>query len=170
MMISLVLAVSENGVIGKDNTMPWHLPADLKHFKRVTLGHTIIMGRKTYDSIGKPLPRRRNLVITRNQDWKAEGAEVFHSLEDAIAACEGEEEVFVIGGATIYQQALDADLVDRIYLTRIHEDFEGDTFFKLPEEGQWRETERETHQPDEKNKYVYSFFTLESESHAMSGT
>lgn len=161
MIISLILAASENGVIGKDNQLPWRLPADLKHFKRVTLGHTVIMGRKTYDSIGKPLPQRRNIVITRNPEWKAEGIEVCHSLKSAIAACEGEEEVFVIGGATIYRQALEANLVHRIYLTRIHEDFDGDTFFKLPNADKWEEVVRETHQPDEKNKFVYSFMTLE---------
>jgi dihydrofolate reductase len=163
MIISLVLAVSENGVIGKNNQLPWRLPADLKHFKKVTLGHTVIMGRKTYDSIGKPLPQRRNIVITRNQEWKADGTEVFNSLEAAIEACEGEEEVFVIGGATIYKKVLEENLANRIYLTRIHENFDGDTFFKLPNADSWTEIERETHQPDEKNQYVYSFFTLESE-------
>ncbi|MEM0996166.1 MAG: dihydrofolate reductase [Bacteroidota bacterium] len=161
MIVSAVLAVSENGVIGKDNQLPWRLPADLKYFKRTTIDHTVIMGRKTYDSIGRPLPRRRNLVITRNRDWTADGVEVVHGLTEAIAACAGESEVFIIGGATIYERAFAEGLVTRLHLTQVHADFAGDTFFTLPEADTWRVISQVRHESDEKNPYAYSFLVLE---------
>jgi dihydrofolate reductase len=162
MIISFVVAIAENNAIGKDNGLLWHLPADLKHFKQITNGHTIIMGRKTFDSMGKPLPNRRNIVITRNADLKIEGAEVTTSLDDALALCKTEEEVFIIGGAEIYKEALDK--TDRIYLTTVHQRFEGDAYFPELDRNKWVETAREEHQRDEKNKIAFTFSTLEANS------
>lgn len=127
MALALIAAVARNGAIGQGGSMPWHLPADLQRFKRTTLGAPIIMGRKTWDSIGRPLPGRRNIVITRNPQWQAPGAETAESLRAALALAEGAEQVFVIGGAQIYAEAL--PLADRLLLTEIDADFEGDTFF-----------------------------------------
>lgn len=157
--LSLVVAVSENNAIGKNNQLLWHLPADLKHFKQITSGHTIIMGRKTYDSIGKPLPNRRNIVITRQQNLQIEGVEVVGSLEEAVALCANENEVFVIGGAEIYKTAL--PLAQKIYLTTVHQSFEADAFFPEINPNEWTETEKESHSPDEKNAFSYTFSTLE---------
>lgn len=158
MIISIIVAIAQNHAIGKDNKLLWYLPNDLKHFKTITSGHTVIMGRKTYDSVGKPLPNRRNIVITR-QRIDIAGCEVVNSLEEAIALCKTEEEVFIVGGAEIYRQAM--AVTNRIYLTIIHQDFDGDTYFPEIEENKWKETEREDYQPDEKNKLAYSFITLE---------
>ncbi len=157
MIISLIVAVSTNNVIGKNNQLIWHLPADLKHFKQLTTGHTVFMGRKTYDSIGKPLPNRRNVVISRSVD-KITGCEVATSLEEALQLTQQENEVFVIGGAEIYRKAL--PLAHRIYLTQIHQDFDGDTFFPSIDFQSWQETSREDFSPDEKNAFSYSFITL----------
>jgi len=157
MIVSLIVAVSTNNVIGKNNQLIWHLPADLKHFKQLTTGHTVFMGRKTYDSIGKPLPNRRNVVISRSVD-KIEGCEVAASLEEALQLSQEEKEVFVIGGAEIYRQVL--PLAHRIYLTQIHQDFDGDTFFPSIDFQSWQETSREDFSPDEKNPFSYSFITL----------
>ena len=159
MIVSLVLAVSENGVIGRDNQLPWHLPADLRFFKQLTTGHTVIMGRKTYDSIGKPLPNRRNVVVSRKVGYAIDGVEVFESLGAALKACIGEDEVFIIGGGTIYAKALDLDIVDRIYMTLVHADFEGDTKFEVPIAKHWLTDHVERHGADEKNAYAYSFIT-----------
>src|SRR5271165_6767188 len=126
MKISIVVAISENHVTGKDNKLLWHLPNDLKHFKEITTGHTVIMGRKTYDSVGKPLPKRRNIIITR-QPITIEGCEVVNSIEAALVLCKDENEVFIVGGAEIYKQSI--KLTDRIYLTIVHKKFEGDSFF-----------------------------------------
>jgi len=158
MTISIIVAIAQNHAIGKDNKLLWYLPNDLKHFKTITSGHTVIMGRKTYDSVGKPLPNRRNIVITRQQITIA-GCEVVNSLEHALALCNTEEEVFIVGGAEIYRQAM--VLTNRIYLTIVHKSFDGDTYFPEIQENIWVETEREDHQPDEKNKIPYSFITLE---------
>ena len=160
MIVSMVLAATDGGVIGRDNDLPWRLPADLKHFRRITIDHSVIMGRKTFDSMGKPLKRRRNIVVTRNQDWNAEGVEVFHGLSEALQACVGEEEVFIIGGSTIYNQALELGMVDKIYLTRVHGKFDGDTFFRLPNPERWELVEKERHEADEKNECAYTFQTL----------
>ncbi|MEM9171153.1 MAG: dihydrofolate reductase [Pseudomonadota bacterium] len=136
MIVSLIVAVSDNGVIGKDNALPWRLPADLKYFKRVTMGKPIVMGRKTWESIGKPLPCRRNIVVTRNVDFAADGAEVVNSLEAALASLNEMTEVMIIGGAQIYAAAMTH--VDRVYLTRVHVDIEaGDAFFPTLDESQW---------------------------------
>lgn len=157
--ISIVVAISENNAIGKDNQLLWHLPADLKHFKNITTGHTIIMGRKTYDSIGKPLPNRRNIIITRQKGLNIEGVEVVNSLDEALALCESEAEVFIIGGAEIYKQAVAVS--HRIYLTRVHQEFEADAFFPELDNETWKEVEKVDHLPDEKNKFAYTFSTLE---------
>lgn len=158
MTTSIIVAIAKNNAIGKDNKLLWYLPNDLKHFKDVTTGHTVIMGRKTFDSVGKPLPKRRNIVVTR-QPITIEGCEVVSSIEAALALCAGEEEVFIVGGAEIYRQAL--HLTNRIYLTRVDQDFDGDTFFPQLNPNEWEEKEREDFEPDEKNKYRYSFITLE---------
>ena len=161
MIVSMVLAASENHVIGKDGDLPWRLPADLRFFKQLTTGHTIIMGRKTFDSIKKPLPNRRNVVITRQKGLEIEGCDVYNSLGEALKSAVGEEEVFIVGGATIYQKALDLDIADRIYLTVVHDHFEGDTFFEVPKGGKWNEVSRERHAADEKNPYDYTFLVRE---------
>jgi len=158
MIISIIVAIGENNAIGKNNQLLWHMPADLRHFKNKTAGHTIIMGRKTFDSVGKPLPNRRNIIVTR-QNITIPGCEVVKSIDDAIALCKGEDEVFIGGGAEIYREAIDK--TDRIYLTIIHKIFDADTFFPEIDFTQWVETEREDHQPDDKNKLPYSFITLE---------
>jgi dihydrofolate reductase len=158
MTVSIIVAIGENNAIGKNNQLLWHLPADLRHFKNITSGHTIIMGRKTFDSVGKPLPNRRNIVVTR-QDIKIEGCEVVKSIDEAIALCKGEDEVFIGGGAEIYRLAMAK--TDRIYLTIVHEVFDADTFFPEINFSEWVETAHEDHQPDEKNKLSYSFITLE---------
>jgi len=158
MIVSSVVAISENHVIGKDNKLLWYLPNDLKHFKNITTGHTVIMGRKTYDSVGKPLPRRRNIIITR-QNITVEGCEVVNSIEAALALCKGEDEVFIVGGAEIYRQAM--HLTDRIYLTIVHQQFEGDSFFPEIDKSVWHEVSREDYEPDEKNSLPYSFITYE---------
>lgn len=161
MQVSIIVAMANNNAIGKDNKMPWHLPADLKHFRQLTTGHYIIMGRKTYESIGKPLPNRTSVIITRNTDYKAEGGVVVESIEEALEKAKGagEKEVFIIGGAQIYEQTI--SMANRIYLTKIDADFEADTFFpKLSKE--WKEAgKKEVFSPDEKNAYTYSFLTLE---------
>jgi dihydrofolate reductase len=158
MITSIIVAIAKNNAIGKDNKLLWYLPNDLKHFKDVTTGHTVIMGRKTYESVGKPLPKRRNIVVTR-QAISIEGCEVVPSIEAALALCADEEEVFIVGGAEIYRQSI--PLTDRIYLTKVDQDFDGDTFFPELNAAEWKETERENFEPDDKNKLKYSFITLE---------
>jgi len=158
MTISIVVAISENRAIGKDNKLLWYLPNDLKHFKAITTGNTVIMGRKTYESVGKPLPNRRNIIITR-QDIAIEGCEVVNSIKAALELCRTEREVFIVGGAEIYKQSL--HLTDRIYLTVVHKQFEGDSFFPEIKKTDWLQVSREDHQPDEKNSLPYSFITYE---------
>ncbi|OAQ38333.1 dihydrofolate reductase [Pedobacter psychrophilus] len=158
MGLSLIVATdSENG-IGKNNQLLWHLPNDLKFFKKTTSGHTVIMGRKTYDSIGKPLPNRRNIIITRKKDLKIEGVEVFNSLEKALNACANEEQAFVIGGGEIYREAL--PLIHQIYLTKVHHQFNADTFFPSIDALDWEVIFKEDHQKDEKHAFDYSFLIL----------
>ncbi|MEV3821011.1 type 3 dihydrofolate reductase [Aeromonas dhakensis] len=159
MMISMIAAMAHDRVIGLDNQMPWHLPADLAHFKRVTLGKPVLMGRKTFESIGRPLPGRRNLVISRNPDYRADGVEVIDSVDAALALLAGSDvaELMVIGGGHLYGQLLPR--ADRLYLTRIDLAVEGDTCFPAFDEGDWSCIERESHQPDEKNPHPYRFET-----------
>jgi len=158
MITSIVVAISENHAIGKDNKLLWYLPNDLKHFKEITSGHTVIMGRKTYESVGKPLPNRRNIIITR-QNITIEGCEVVNSIEAALALCADEAEVFIVGGAEIYKQSM--HLTDRIYLTIVHKDFDGDSYFPEINPNDWHETARDDHEPDAKNALPYSFITFE---------
>jgi len=158
MITSIIVAISENHVIGKDNKLLWHLPKDLKHFKDITTDHTVIMGRKTYDSVGKPLPKRRNIIITR-QTVTIKGCEVVNSIDDALKLCTDENEVFIVGGAEIYKQAM--KLTDRIYLTIVHKNFDGDSFFPEIDDAEWKEVSREDFEPDAKNLIPFSFITLE---------
>lgn len=157
MILSLLVAASENNVIGKDNKLPWHLPNDLKYFKNLTWGMPILMGRKTFDSIGKPLPGRKSVVITRNEDWQHEGVAVVHSVEEAIKKAEdlGAKEIFVVGGAEIFQSALPA--ANRVYFTLIHKAIEGDTFFPPLLKSEWRLVSERFCEADEKNAYDHSF-------------
>jgi dihydrofolate reductase len=158
-MLSLIVAAGENNEIGKNGRMPWHLPADLRHFKTITLGKPVIMGRRTYESIGKPLPQRRNIVVTRDLAWRAEGCETAHSLPEALVMAAGEPELMLIGGGQLYREALPR--AQRIYLTRVHATFDADTFFPVLDVTQWREVAREAHPVDESNTYACSFLLLE---------
>jgi dihydrofolate reductase len=161
MTISLIVAVSENLVIGKDGDLPWHLPADLRHFKNTTMGHHLIIGRRTWDEVGGPLPGRKMVVITRSRTFSAEGATVVHSLEEALEAAADDSEPFIGGGAYIYRMALARDLVDRLYITRIHAEVEGDTFFPEVDFEDWNLLSEEHHEADEKNEHPYSFLVYE---------
>ena len=159
MKLSIIVAAAANGVIGRDNQLPWHLPADLRHFKQTTMGKPILMGRKTWESIGRPLPGRTNIVITRDSDYSAAGCVVVNSIDAAMEAAGSEDEIMVIGGAELYRQVLPR--TDSVYLTRIHEDFEGDTVFPELNTSEWREVERADQQPDENNPHDYSFIRLD---------
>lgn len=156
-MISFILAMDENRVIGKDNQLPWYLPEDLKYFRRVTMGNPIVMGRKTFDSIGKPLPGRENIILTRNQDYACDGCTVFYHIDDFLTACREhpDKEYFVIGGAEIFNVLLPN--VDRLYITQIHHQFDGDTYFTTLEMNDWELVSREQGIKDEKNPYDYEF-------------
>mgnify|MGYP001615647395 FL=1 len=159
MIISLIAAIARNRVIGKDNALPWKLPADMRRFKQLTIGKPIIMGRKTFESIGRPLPDRMNVIITRNKDFHAEGCTVVHSLDEVITSVGEAQEVMVIGGSSVFQQFL--PYAKRMYLTIIDEDIEGDVLFPEFDINEWHEQERIEYQPDEKNAYRYVFVTLE---------
>jgi dihydrofolate reductase len=141
--ISLIAALARNRVIGREGSLPWHLPEDLRRFKALTLGHPILMGRRTWESIGRPLPGRRNVVITRQAGYAAPGAEVFHDLESALAAVAGATEVFVIGGGEVYAAAL--PVADRLHLTELHDEVEGDALFPPFDPAGWAQTSRERH-------------------------
>ena len=159
MILSLVVAMAENRVIGRDGDLPWRLPEDLKHFKRVTMGKPVIMGRKTWDSLYvKPLPGRRNIVVTRNLDFSADGAEATGSIEDALALVDRDEEAMVIGGATLFEAALTS--AQRFHLTEVHADIKGDTRFPAFDRASWREVTRETYPAADGNP-AYSFVLLE---------
>jgi dihydrofolate reductase len=161
MLISAIVAAARNGVIGKDNQIPWYLPADLAYFKHRTLGHCIIMGRKSFRSIGRPLPKRTNIVVTRDPFFQADGVVVTHSVREALeyAFEQGEAEVFIIGGGEIYRQSMDE--WDRIYLTEVDLEPEGDVFFPTINPEEWQEVWRETHEPDEKNEAGWAFVVME---------
>jgi dihydrofolate reductase len=160
MIVSIIVAVAENLAIGKDNKLLWHLPSDLKFFKNKTMGHHIIMGRKTYESIGKALPGRVSVIVTRNKEYKVEDCVVVHSLKEAIdfAKSEKEMEAFVIGGAELINESL--EFADKIYLTEVKESFEADVFLKPIDKSKWKEELREDYKSDEKHKYDYSFVEL----------
>lgn len=161
-MISIIVATAENGVIGKDNQLLWKLSADLKQFKILTTGHSVIMGRKTFESIGRPLPNRTNIVISRQKDLiLPEGVLKVNSLESAIETAKnyaGNEEIFIIGGGNVYEQAL--KITDKIYLTEVKASIEGDAFFPALNIDEWKETARISHQKDEKNEYDFDFVEL----------
>jgi dihydrofolate reductase len=159
MRFSMIAAMAQNRVIGINNTLPWRLPADLAHFKALTMGHHILMGRKTFESLGKPLPGRTSVVITRDLDYRAPGCVIVHSLAAAMQACQGDEEAFFIGGADLYRQAMASST--RIYLTEVQSRTEGDAWFPEIDFEQWQETNRESHQADEKNQLNYDFVIYE---------
>ncbi|MGM8216399.1 dihydrofolate reductase [Bacillaceae bacterium W0354] len=157
-MLSVIVAMDENNVIGYQNDLPWHLPNDLKRFKRITTGHTIVMGRKTYESIGRPLPNRQNIIMTRDSHFTAEGCTVIHSWEE-LNQYLNDEELFLIGGAELIKQAI--PIVDRLYLTIIHHSFEGDTYFPNLNMDDWEVVEKVEGIVDEKNKYPHTFYTYD---------
>lgn len=158
MKISLIAAMGKNKVIGKNNSLPWHLPADMKRFRELTRNKPIIMGRKTYESIGRPLPDRKNIIITKDKSYRAEGCIIAHSINEALSSAEGADEVMIIGGANVYRQFL--PIADKIYLTIIGKDFEGDAYF--PQYGnEWREVKKEDCKADAQNPHNYSFLVLE---------
>ncbi len=159
MRISAICAMSENHVIGKNNRLPWHLPADLAHFKKITWGKPILMGRKTYESIGRPLPGRCNVVITSNKDYQAAGCVIVHSVEQALEATKDSDEIFIIGGALLYQRTL--PLIQRLYVTLIHQHIEGDTFFPELKREEWQEVGRTDHDADSNGAFSYSFIVLD---------
>jgi dihydrofolate reductase len=160
MKISLIVAMASNRVIGLNNQMPWHLSADLKKFKSITLGNPIVMGRKTFESIGRPLPGRSNIVISRNPDYNQTGCVVVNDLDSAlISACQLAKEIFVIGGSALYEALLPR--ADRLYLTQIHHEFDGDTFFPEIDRDEWREVNREDIDNDPQVAFRYSFLQLE---------
>ena len=156
--ISLVVAIDDNRLIGAGGGLPWKLSNDLKHFKRLTVGKIVLMGRKTWDSLGRPLPDRENWVLTRDTSFKPEGARVFTKLNDALGEA-GDRELMVIGGAELYRQTLSS--ANRIHLTRVHAQLQGDTWFPELDPKQWRETSREVHPVDDRHAYAHSFITLE---------
>ena len=156
-MITIIAAIANKNALGKDNDLIWHLPADLKRFKKVTSGHHILMGRNTFESIGKPLPNRTSIIITRNNDYFKDGCLVANSIEEAIELSKKDSDVFIIGGAQIYKQAIEKGLVDQLDVTIVHHDFEADVFFPTIDLDVWKEISREDCKADEKNKYDYSF-------------
>jgi len=153
--VSIIAAMAQNRTIGINNTLPWRLPGELKYFKAVTMGHHILMGRKTYESIGKPLPGRTTVIITRNKDFTAPGCITANSIDAAIQASAGDDEIFFVGGAELYSQAL--AFADRLYLTEIQKDFEGDAHFPSFDYNQWQEIQREKHKVDEPDGLEYHF-------------
>ena len=157
--LTLIAARARNGVIGRNNQMPWKIPGEQAYFKRMTMGHPIVMGRKTWESIGRPLPGRRNIIVTRNRSYTAMGVNVVGSLDDALALAGDADEVFVIGGAQLYGEAMPR--ATRLLLTEIDADFDGDTFMPPPDRAQWRETSREHHPPAGDRVFSYSFVVYE---------
>ncbi|HMW42903.1 MAG TPA: type 3 dihydrofolate reductase [Plasticicumulans sp.] len=158
-MLSQIVAIGRNRVIGAGNALPWRLPDDLAHFKRLTLGKPVLMGRKTWESLGRPLPGRDNLVITRNPGYHAAGARVFASLDTALAACSDAPEIMLIGGAELYAQTL--PICDRLYLTEIDAAPDGDAFFPALDPADWRETAAEPHPADARHAHAFTWRTLE---------
>jgi len=154
-IVTVIAAISENNALGKDNELIWHLPADLKRFKKTTTGHHIIMGRNTYESIGKPLPNRTTVIITKNTNYKVDGCIIVHSLDEALEISKQDETPFIIGGAQIYKQAI--SIVDKLDITEVHHSFDADVFFPKIDLTIWKEKNRTLFKADEKNKYDYSF-------------
>ena len=168
MIVSLIAAMDRNRLIGAGNRLPWHLPADLKHFRAVTMGKPIIMGRKTFESLGRPLPGRHNIVVSRDSAFSADGCTVARTVEEALSAAEPSIEAMVIGGAKLYAEFMNQ--AHRMYLTLIDGEFEGDTLFPAYDENDWREVAREDLEPDDKNPYPYSFVILERLTRGISRT
>lgn len=159
MVVSIVVAMDRQQIIGRDNDLPWRLSDDLKHVKNITMGKPMIMGRKTHESIGKPLPGRENIIITRNKQYDSEGCTVFNSIDAALEYCSDHDEIILMGGEEIFRQAFGK--VSRIYLTEVHAQVEGDTFFPDFNRTEWNEIERQDYKADDRNEYDYSFVTLE---------
>lgn len=159
MTLAIIVATDLNGLIGKDNDLPWRLSADLHYFRQITMGKPIIMGRRTHESIGRPLPGRENIIITSDQDYQAEGCTVMHSLQSALQHCEQHQEVMIMGGASLYQQCL--PLADKIYLTQVDAELSGDTWFPEWDKTQWQCISQQDHPADENNDYPYSFMVYE---------
>ncbi|MBI4809690.1 MAG: dihydrofolate reductase [Nitrosomonadales bacterium] len=159
MKLSIIVAMAKNRTIGVNNALPWRCPEDLKHFKTLTMGHHMIMGRKTFDSIGKPLPGRTTVVVTRNNDLEIEGCVISHSLKEAVYTCAGDEEIFIVGGAELYRQAI--TLVDTLYITEIQQDVEGDAHFPEYDKSAWRETSREVRTQESPQPLEYHFVTYQ---------
>ena len=159
-MITIIAAIATNNALGKDNDLIWHLPADLKRFKKVTTGHHILMGRNTFESIGKPLPNRTTVIITRNNNYFKDGCLIASSIEEAIDLAKEDTNIFLIGGAQIYKQAMENNLVDKLDITLVHQEFEADVFFPEIDPSVWKEVSREDFKADEKNKYDYSFVSF----------
>ncbi len=157
MKLSLIAAVANNNVIGRENKLIWYLPADLKYFKSLTMGHTLIMGRKTFESIGKPLKGRKIIVLTGKKDYDAPGCQLAASMKDALKLVKDEKEVFVAGGSQVYAQTIDLHHTRRLYITRVYANFEGDTFFPDIDLEKWELVSIEEHEPDDRNKYPYAF-------------
>ncbi len=159
MRISFLVAAAKNGVIGKDDGLPWHLPKDLRRVKELTMGKPILMGRKTFETVGKPLPGRTNIILTRDRDYRVEGTVIVHDFDQALEIAEGHPELMVLGGGVVYRELLDQ--ADRIYLTRIDAEYEGDTVFPELQDEDWVEVEKETFEPDERHAVPFVFLTLD---------
>jgi len=155
-IIAAIYAVSENGIIGKNNGLPWHLPKDFRFFKQTTLGYPIIMGRKSFESLGKALAGRRNIVISRNKNFQAPACELAHSLEGALELCAHEPLVFITGGAGLYKESIEKGYVSLIYETLVHADVEGDVYFQLSNRDQWKIVESEAYPTDDKHEYAFT--------------
>jgi dihydrofolate reductase len=161
MQLSIIVAMDKNRVIGKGDALPWHISSDLKNFKKITMGKPIIMGRKTHESIGRPLPGRENIILTRDKTYQVDGCTVLHNLGEIFEHCKDVEEVMITGGSEIYQHTLKQ--VSRLYLTEVHAEIEGDAFFPEFDRSEWKELSREDFKADEKNEFDYSFVLLERE-------
>jgi len=159
MQLSIIVAMDRNRVIGKGDSLPWHISSDLKNFKKITMGKPIVMGRKTHESIGRPLPGRENIILTRDESYQAEGCTILHSMYELFEHCKDVEEVMITGGAEIYKLALNDAF--HLYLTEVHTEIEGDTFFPEFDRSQWKEVSRQDFRADDKNEYDYSFVLLE---------
>ena len=162
MKISVIAAMSQNRVIGRNGALPWHLPADLARFKSITTGHTVIMGRKTFESVGQPLPNRRTIVITRNNDYQGAGVVIAHSLDEALDHAVREDEIFILGGEAVYRIALPR--ADRLYLTIVHTTIHGDTHFPSFDPDQWKLVEDDRQEADDRHAYAFSFRRYERTS------
>ncbi|KGL58756.1 dihydrofolate reductase [Polaribacter sp. Hel1_85] len=163
-MITIIAAIAKNNALGKDNDLIWHLPADLKRFKKITTGHHILMGRNTFESIGKPLPNRTSIIITRNKNYFKDGCLIAHSIEEAIGLVENDDDIFIIGGAQVYKETIKKDLVNQLDITIVHHEFEADAFFPEIDLDIWEEKSREDFKADEKNKFDYSFVSFQKKA------